>query len=172
MCIFPDFSQLIMGGTKCKAMECIIASRIFWWWFLADSASVSLLEPERMSRFRTGPTCNHSPSIIFINVGICAARYAVKWNLILASIAIVGSGCLRLTSFKNVSWWWANSCSCGFVMRWVACSMAKHSTWRRIARSSGFFLNFPLFFLLLSTVLGIGFESKLLQAFCTNKIQF
>jgi hypothetical protein len=41
-----------------------------------------------------------------------------------------------------------------------------------LSTNTGFFLNFPLFFLLLSTVLGIGFESKLLQAFCTNKIQF
>ena len=41
-----------------------------------------------------------------------------------------------------------------------------------LSTNTGFFLNFPLFFLLLSTVLGIGFESKLLQAFCINKIQF
>ena len=41
-----------------------------------------------------------------------------------------------------------------------------------LSTNTGFFLNFLLFFLLLSTVLGIGFESKLLQAFCTNKIQF
>jgi hypothetical protein len=41
-----------------------------------------------------------------------------------------------------------------------------------LSTNTGSFLNFPLFFLLLSTVLGIGFESKLLQAFCTNKIQF
>ena len=41
-----------------------------------------------------------------------------------------------------------------------------------LSTNTGFFLNFPLFFLLLSTVLGIGFESKHLLAFCTNKIQF
>jgi hypothetical protein len=41
-----------------------------------------------------------------------------------------------------------------------------------LSTNTGFFLNFPLFFLLLSTVLGIGFESKHLQAFCINKIQF
>ena len=41
-----------------------------------------------------------------------------------------------------------------------------------LSTNTGFFLNFLLFFLLLSTVLGIGFESKHLQAFFTNKIQF